>query len=301
MKTSKIGQFIAWVFALMAFSITTQAASKLVMEIAPESPRRTAFRANDGFRIVSVYRLTNTGDTSGQIATLQFAKKGLASVSLEIEGINYYGGFDYNDPNGNVILGFFDTMLTIQPGKYLTIFVRGQFVNGAKEVSAELSGWSGGFNDSVFANRSPATHALVEELGSEGIKNTSIRSTVSPSQSTILGFSVEGDKNQGYPVLVRAVGPGLANFRVANPLLDPLLKLFDKNGGLVAENDDWSGLEEFFAQVGAFPLKKGSLDSAMMLYLSPGSYTLQVKGFGSGQGEVLLEVYQLPISSGGKG
>jgi hypothetical protein len=110
---------------------------------------------------------------------------------------------------------------------------------------------------------------------------------------------VKGDKNRGYPVLVRAVGPGLKKLGVANVLADPLLKVYDSNGQVYNENDDWdSGLSEVFAQVGAFGLDKGSFDSAFITYLVPGTYTAQVKGFGTGTGQVLIEVYQLPITNG---
>ena len=40
-------------------------------------------------------------------------------------------------------------------------------------------------------------------------------------------------------VVVRAIGPSLADFGVADPLLDPVPELRDVNGDLIAMNDNW--------------------------------------------------------------
>jgi hypothetical protein len=83
-------------------------------------------------------------------------------------------------------------------------------------------------------------------------------------------------------------------------MTDPLIKLIDQRGNTIAENDDYpNDLQAIFASAGAFPLEQ--LDSAMMVWLMPGSYTVEVKGFGTGQGEVLIESYQLPTNYGAKG
>ena len=60
----------------------------------------------------------------------------------------------------------------------------------------------------------------------------------------------------------------------------------------MAANNDWGGgaaLIATFASVGAFQLPVSSLDAALVLTLSPGSYTAQIRG--TGPGEVIAEVY----------
>ena len=42
-----------------------------------------------------------------------------------------------------------------------------------------------------------------------------------------------------YRILVRAIGPSLANMGVATPLLDPELSLYDANGNVIVTDDDW--------------------------------------------------------------
>lgn len=92
-------------------------------------------------------------------------------------------------------------------------------------------------------------------------------------------------------VLIRAVGPGLANFGVPGILTDPILTVFDSTGSAILTNDNWNTPDgTTFASVGAFPLPAGSKDSAIVATLSPGAYTAQIRGIG-GTGIALLEIY----------
>ena len=40
-------------------------------------------------------------------------------------------------------------------------------------------------------------------------------------------------------VLLRAIGPSLANFGVTDPLADPILELHAGDGTLITSNDNW--------------------------------------------------------------
>jgi len=100
-------------------------------------------------------------------------------------------------------------------------------------------------------------------------------------------------------VLVRAVGPTLGAFGLAGFLADPNLTVFSGSGATLGGNDDWgagAGAAEVVAasaKAGAFALGNGSKDAALVLTLSPGSYTLQVAGQGGGGGVALVEIYEL--------
>jgi hypothetical protein len=109
-------------------------------------------------------------------------------------------------------------------------------------------------------------------------------------RSAIAGFVVTGGKAKS--ILVRAVGPGLANFGIRDALAGPRLQLRDSAGTVVAENDGWGNNSDVAAagqRVGAFALVNGSRDSALLAALAPGAYTVQVTSAGSGI--TLLEVY----------
>ena len=117
------------------------------------------------------------------------------------------------------------------------------------------------------------------------LSNLSVRANLSAGQLLIVGFSTSDEKN----LLVRGVGPKLADFGLANFYADPRLELYDGAGALSATNEDWaSGLAPTFASLGAFPLNAGSKDAALLKVVKGGA-TAQLKGTGSGF--VLVEVY----------
>lgn len=119
------------------------------------------------------------------------------------------------------------------------------------------------------------------------ISNISVRATLAAAQTLIMGFTMQGGAK---PVLVRAVGPGLAAFGVPGTMADPRLALFRGQTQLEA-NDNWGGgatLTAAFVPVGAFGLPPASLDAALLRSVE-GSHTAQVTG--TGAGTVLVEAY----------
>ncbi|MBI5380895.1 MAG: N-acetylmuramoyl-L-alanine amidase [Opitutae bacterium] len=109
----------------------------------------------------------------------------------------------------------------------------------------------------------------------------------------IAGFTIAGSGK--LRVLVRAIGPTLADWGVPSPLADPQLEVHGP-GGRLAGNDNWdAALVPSFAQAGAFALPGGSRDAALVLSVDAGSsYTAQVSGVAGSTGEALVEVYALP-------
>jgi hypothetical protein len=127
--------------------------------------------------------------------------------------------------------------------------------------------------------------------------NSSSRGTLSGADAThIHGFVVSGARPRS--LLIRAVGPTLANYGVAGVAVDPQLVIFNRAGERVDGNDNWSdsgaaALRAATAKAGAFPLTEAGRDAAMVVHLDPGAYTVVVSANGTG-GVVLTEVYELP-------
>ncbi len=108
----------------------------------------------------------------------------------------------------------------------------------------------------------------------------------------VAGFVIKG--NTPRTVLIRGVGPTLADFGVNGTLGDPLIQVFDAGQTKIAENDNWWGpLRTTFPLLGAFNLTSGSKDAALQLTLEPGSYTVQVSGVADDTGEALVEIYAI--------
>ncbi len=133
------------------------------------------------------------------------------------------------------------------------------------------------------------------------LANLSSRAFVGAGDATLIaGMTIAGAAGTTKPLLIRAIGPTLSAFGLAGALVRPRLTLFNDEGAVVAQNTNWtaaaSALEiaRVSAQVGAFPLRTGSGDSALLLDLAPGNYTAQVTGEGGTLGIALIEVYELP-------
>lgn len=113
-------------------------------------------------------------------------------------------------------------------------------------------------------------------------------------EALVAGFVISG--SQPRRVLIRAVGPTLAEFGVSGPLADPLLTLF-RGSTAIASNDDWeisrssAAIAVTAQRVGAFALKPASLDAAVLTTLAPGSYTAMVTAVSGGRGIALVEIY----------
>jgi hypothetical protein len=102
-------------------------------------------------------------------------------------------------------------------------------------------------------------------------------------------------------VLIRAVGPRLAAapFNVAGALAEPVVTLF-RGTEAVATNTAWNSapnaadLRPVAVRVGAFALPEGSRDSALLVTLPAGAYTVQVAGANGTTGIALVEIYEVP-------
>jgi outer membrane protein assembly factor BamB len=161
---------------------------------------------------------------------------------------------------------------------------------------------SGGYTVQVDGAGGATGVALMEAYDAGGgadarLANVSARSAVGTgSDILIAGFVVH---DGACTILVRGVGPGLAPFSVPGALVDPQLQIY-RDSQVVAENNDWGAASNAAALattsqgVGAFALPNGSRDAALLITLSPGTYTAQVSGVNGTTGVGLVEVYQVP-------
>ena len=121
--------------------------------------------------------------------------------------------------------------------------------------------------------------------------NLSIRTAAGTAEQTlIVGFALSGGSKT---VLVRGIGPTLADFGVQGSLPDPKLDLLRQgSSSALATNDNWSAdTGDVFARVGAFALPNGSRDAALVTTLDAGTYTAQLADAGGASGTALLELY----------
>jgi hypothetical protein len=130
-----------------------------------------------------------------------------------------------------------------------------------------------------------------------GLLNLSARFTVTAEKPAMTGFTLRAGPVREY--LVRAVGPSLAMFGIADPLV--IGKLVLRRDGVEvpgfnpvrsSELDDRLGKSA--ERCGAFALQPNAGDLSALVELEPGSYSLVVTGDAGRCGEVILEVYEVP-------
>jgi hypothetical protein len=106
------------------------------------------------------------------------------------------------------------------------------------------------------------------------------------------GFVISGPAPM--TVVLRGMGPSLAQSGVEGVLADPTLDLYDSNGNLIASNDNWRETQEQeFIQTGRFNALQpaNDLESAIVIDLPPGDYIAVVSGKNGTSGIGLAEIY----------
>jgi sugar lactone lactonase YvrE len=125
--------------------------------------------------------------------------------------------------------------------------------------------------------------------------NASARALSSPGSGVLTaGFEIGGSGTD--TLLIRGIGPGLTQYGVAGVLAAPQVTVFNSSGASIGANTVWGGgsaLAAVFAEVGAFALPAGSADSALVITLPAGAYTVEVSGANGTSGIALVEVYEV--------
>jgi hypothetical protein len=131
------------------------------------------------------------------------------------------------------------------------------------------------------------------------VTTLSVNTVIDASNSSaIVGFATDGANTRRF--LVRGAGPALANYGVTNVLAQPKLEVHTNVNGvdtLVGSNTQWSTetlANEAFIESGAFPFATGSNDTALVITVPAGTYTIVLTGLNGSTGNALVELYELP-------
>jgi hypothetical protein len=122
--------------------------------------------------------------------------------------------------------------------------------------------------------------------------NISTRMDVGTGNNVMIaGFIVSG--SQSKTIIVRALGPTLSSYGVANALNDPMLELHDSTGATIATNDDWQTGSQASQISSSGYAPTNSNEPALIATLPAGAYTAIVRGYNNSTGVALVEVYEL--------
>lgn len=163
----------------------------------------------------------------------------------------------------------------------------------------------GVYNVHVTATNAAGDYAMATlpvNVGTAAAKllNVSARLQVGVAdQVAISGFIIGGTGTK--EVLLRAIGPSLAQQGVAGTLADPFLELHDSSGAIIGSNDNWETtvIDGVITTDQAATIRATTIaptdpaESAILADLTPGTYTAIVRGVNGGTGVGLAEVYDL--------
>jgi hypothetical protein len=200
--------------------------------------------------------------------------EGLGGVTVTIANVSSYavtassGGYSVPVP------GTGDYTVTFSGGSVRTTQKTVSVVNG-QNVKA----------DYIVTGSAPPTPTP----GPTKLANISTRAMVGTGANVLIGgFIVTGTESK--PVIVRAIGPSLP---LSGKMLDPTLELHDSSGAMIGFNDNWgqSADSAAIAKSGVAPANEN--ESAILMTLAPGSYTVVLAGANQTTGTAVVEVYDL--------
>jgi sugar lactone lactonase YvrE len=138
----------------------------------------------------------------------------------------------------------------------------------------------------------------VNQAADSRLANISTRGVVGTGGNVMIGGFIIGGGNGAARVLIRALGPSLANFGIVHVLNDPQISLRNSNGTEIDADDDWSlyvnGDDYRYKAIQATGLAPSNdRESVVITTLANGSYTAIVSGYNGSTGVGLVEVYNL--------
>ena len=166
---------------------------------------------------------------------------------------------------------------------FTVTFVTGETVTGNLTISHGLLIGDFTLNGVVFRFRAP------QESSENHLANISTRGFVNTGQGQLIGgFIIRGGPKM---VLIRALGPSLAQFGVNPVLADPQLKVF-QNTTLLKQNDNWQSAANANEVTATTLAPTNAKEAAILIRLEPGNYTTVVDGADNGTGIALVEVFE---------
>lgn len=132
----------------------------------------------------------------------------------------------------------------------------------------------------------------VPPIAPQRLLNISTRMRVLTDENVLIGgFIITGSESKR--VIIRGLGPSVP---VEGKLQDTTLELFNGSGTSLATNDNWRESQEQEIRDTTIP-PSNDLESAIVRTLTPGNYTVILRGKNNTSGVGLVEVYDLAVAA----
>lgn len=277
------------------------------------------------------FRIADTIESSpiiGDNGTIYFASTGGRVYAINPDGTEQWRYPSAGNPSlssiysspalrrdGSIVCGSSDNAIFAlkQNGTLLWTTAVGDWTDSSPTIASDGTIFIGSYDKKLYCinGTEPASATDWPQLGRDPKKtsrqpmgavpgttgrliNLSVRATAGAGGETlIVGLVTKGNGKRS--LLIRGIGPTLANFGVTKSADDPQLLLF--NGSTeIDSNDDWgkspasAALAQTATNLGAFQLPAQSADSALFRSLTENAYTVQLTSK-NGPGVALIEVY----------
>ncbi len=121
------------------------------------------------------------------------------------------------------------------------------------------------------------------------LTNVSTRGQIQTGQNVMIGgFIINGTLPK--QLWIRAVGPSLSGL-IPGTISDPTLTIFDSGGNQVYVNNDWASAQQQMIQANTIIRPGNAKESAVIINLPPGAYTVVVSGVGGVTGNGRVDIY----------
>ena len=136
----------------------------------------------------------------------------------------------------------------------------------------------------------------LDQAAASKLENISTRGFVDVDDNVMIAGLIAGPSNgTSLRILVRALGPTLGDFGVADALANPTLDLVNATGTVIRSNDNWKDDLQQRAEIEAAGLGPNhDEEAALVETVAPGAYTAIVRGNGRATGVGLVEAYNIP-------
>ena len=126
------------------------------------------------------------------------------------------------------------------------------------------------------------------------LANISTRGFVETDPNALIGGVILGGGGGGFStVIVRGIGPSLADSDVTNVLADPMIELHNGDGDVIDSNDNWMDDPNMQSVIDNDLAPTDPNESALFDILPAGEYTAILSGVGATTGVGLVETYNV--------
>ena len=248
-------------------------------------------------------------ETGNNVVIGGFIITGNATKNVAVRGVGpSLGGFGISDALADPTLELraSDSSLIRQndnwqddPAQAAQLTALGLAPTNSKESGLVAPLQPGAYTAIVAGKNQGTGVGLVEIYDTNGsanaqLANISTRGFVRTGENVMIGGFILGGSSSPTRVVVRGIGPSLAQFGLNPVLADPVLELRDNNGALLVSNDNWQDDPGAAAQLTAngFPLSDAK-ESGIFTLLPAGQFTAILAGQNGGIGIGLVEIYNL--------